>query len=577
MSGLEKQKPAAHAAASVVRFLYTQNPFYLIGTLLILFGLAQCFGREPTLATSGLLVGLLAGYTLLLAAIAAVIIRLGKIWDDARTILLVIVLLFFMLSTSLDFHLLFTLEPPTPGSLLLAGGWLFSILLSEALLRLLRIGLAARYRLPYYLILTLLFGYPVLLGWIDWHGAHAARSWTLLSFPAAGALALLALLPAARTRRRDEPVSGTPWIWPYYPWSLFVYLTIGLAIRSWWLTISFEPAKGAEMCFRPYFLVPLALAWSALIVEMGKARHSLAAITAGMLLPLACLAVAFPGPPQNQVEIAFLGRLTAALGSPPQLVAWSMLAFYGWTWLRRIPSSEVLLVGLGLFASALGRETVDLYSLASPQPLVVAAVAALLVVQAIRHESTWRALAAGSLVVVAARFAGARLGGESLWFWQWHAPLAAALLLPAVFNDPLARRLRAIAWPAVPALALAAAAVYPFALPRLSPATLSGYLAVLLLTSAVLWRREKEAAPLAAAIGTLTTNLLAHTRQLYALLAHSPLADGLPWLSCGLLVVLLALAISLLKMGAWRLVWDWLVRVNLAANGGVPPGGMREG
>ena len=571
MTELQKPQPAAHAAASIVRLLYTQNPFYLVGTLLILFGLARCFGREPTVATSGLLVGLLAGYTLLLAIIAAVIIRFGKIWDDARTILLVIVLLFFMLSTSLDFHLLFTLEPPTPGSLLLAAGWLFSILLSEGLLRFLRIGLAARYRLPFYLILTLLFGYPILLGWIDWHGWHAARSWTLLSFPTAGALALLALIPAARTRRRDEPASGTPWVWPYYPWSLFVYLTVGLAIRSWWLTISFEPAKGAEMCFRPYFLAPLVLAWSALIVEMAMARRNLIAIAAGMLLPLACLAFAFPGPPQNQVEISFLGRLTTALGSPPQLVVWCLLAFYGWTWLRRIQSSEVLLLGLGLFASALGRETVDLYSLAAPQPAVLAAVATLLLVQAVRNESTWRALAAGSLVVMAARFAGARLGGESLWFWQWHAPLVAALLLPAVFNDPLAHWLRRIAWPAVPALALAAAAVYPLALPRLTASTLGGYLAVLLLASAVLWRREKMVAPLAATIATFAANLLAHTRQFYLLLGQTQLADGLPWLACGLVIVLLALGISLLKMGALRSAWQWLVRVNLALNGGVPP------
>src|SRR5262245_57128663 len=183
----QNQPPPGHPAASLARLLYTQNPFYLIGTLLILFGLQQCFGKDATLATSGTLVEMLGGYTLLLAAIAVVIIRFGQIWDDARTILLVIVMLFFMLSTSLDFHLLFTLEPPTPGSLLLGGGWLFSIGLSEVLLRVLRIGLAARYRGPYYLILTLLFGYPVLLGWIDWYGWHTARSWAFVAFPAAGA------------------------------------------------------------------------------------------------------------------------------------------------------------------------------------------------------------------------------------------------------------------------------------------------------------------------------------------------------------------------------------------------------
>src|SRR5262245_38181814 len=87
------------ALHSLARFLYTHNPFYLVGTLLVLFGVQQCLGREPTLATSGLLVAIMAAYTLLLAAIAAVVIRIGQVWDDARTIVLVIVLLFFMLST----------------------------------------------------------------------------------------------------------------------------------------------------------------------------------------------------------------------------------------------------------------------------------------------------------------------------------------------------------------------------------------------------------------------------------------------------------------------------------------------
>src|SRR5262245_14387217 len=156
MSQPAKPDPAAQAAVSLARFLYTQNPFYLIGTLLILFGLARCFGKDPTLATSGLLVGLIAGYTLLLALIAAVLIRFGQIWDDARTILLVIVLLFFMLSTSLDFHLLFTLEAPWPGTYFLAGGFLFSVALSESLLRILKMAFPAAYRTPYYLVLFLL-------------------------------------------------------------------------------------------------------------------------------------------------------------------------------------------------------------------------------------------------------------------------------------------------------------------------------------------------------------------------------------------------------------------------------------
>src|SRR5688572_11305493 len=136
---------------ALARFLYTHNPFYLIGTLLVLYGLQQSLGQDPSLATSSLLVGLLAGYTILLALIAALVIRVGQIWDDARTILLVILLMFFMLSTSLDFHLLFTLERPIPGTIFLTGALLFSLALSESILRLLRIGLPAVYRLPFYL------------------------------------------------------------------------------------------------------------------------------------------------------------------------------------------------------------------------------------------------------------------------------------------------------------------------------------------------------------------------------------------------------------------------------------------
>ena len=113
--------------------------------------------------------------------------------------------------------------------------------MSEAVLRGLRIGLPAAYRGPYYLVLLLLFAYPVGLGWMNYYSYYQSLTWALFVFPAAGALALLTLLSAARIPPWRETKSGTPWRWPFYPWSLFVFLTVGLAIRSWWLTIAFEP------------------------------------------------------------------------------------------------------------------------------------------------------------------------------------------------------------------------------------------------------------------------------------------------------------------------------------------------
>jgi len=554
---------------SVARFLYTQNPFYLIGTLLVLFGLQQCLGREPHLATSGLLTAMLAGYTLLLAGIAAVVIRWGQIWDDARTILLVIVLMFFMLSASLDVHLV---TEPVTGTLLLAASLLLAIGLCEALLCGLRIHLAARYRLPYYLLLALLFAYPAVPAWLEQFGPPTARPWVLFAFPWLAGLALLTLLPAARSPAWSEPTSGTPWKWPYYPWSLFVYLSIGIAIRSWWLTISFEPASGEDAYFRPYFLLPLCLAWSALVLEIGRARDSGGAVATGMLLPLLGLALAFPGRGASPVEVAFLDRLAMALGSPAQLAVGSLLVFYAWTWLRGVRWAEGFLIVVGLAAGMIGRDTLDLSSLTRPQPLPLAAVAAGLFAVAAVKRSTWRAVASGILICAGLRHVALPMAAGDLWFWQWHAPVVAILVLTVLFDDDLAKELQQLAWRGAPAVALVAATVYPWALPQLSIGTLTIFLVLLLATSVALWFKQRETPLLAATATTLVANGLAHWRWLYLLLEKSVLAAGLPWLALGMAIVLVALGISLAKMGLWHSARQWLMRINVALGGSVDKG-----
>ena len=552
---------------SIVRFLYTQNPFYLIGTMLILFGLQQALGKQPGLATSGLIAACLAGYTLLLAAIATIIIRYGKVWDDARTILLVIVLMFFMLSTSLD---AVSLTLPLAGSLILAAGLAFSIAVSEGLLRGLRIQLVPQYRVPYYLMLSLLFVWPIAMVWINFFSLKTALPWALLAFPALAALALLTLLPAARTRQRREPATGTPWPWPYFPWSLFVYLTIGVAIRSWWLTISFEPSHGQDAYFRPYFLFPLCLAWAALMVEMGKARHSPRTIAAGLALPLAGLLFVFPGPGQGLVETTFLNRLTATLGSPAQLAVWGLIAYYLWAWRRNIRAAEGFAALAGLAAAFLGRQTLDLGSFTRPQPIVLGIVALALLILAIQRRSTWRALAVGAMAATAFAYIG-RDFGPAAWFWQWHAPVIALVAISAIFDDALARFLRELAWRAAPVLAAIAAVTYSWLLPAAGPIALAVYLGLLLVASVALWRRQKSVASLGAALATGAANVLALAQHGYVAIDRGGAGDGLPWLTSGLAAVGVAFLISLFKMGLWPRLQGSLGRLN-AQLGGMPDG-----
>src|SRR5262249_48874493 len=153
--------------------------------------------------------------------------------EDARMILLVIVLLFVALSVSFDELVLDNLR--TGGTFLLLG-LSFSALASEGLFRSLGIRLQARYRLPYYHLLALLFAYPLLLGQLSVSGKDTAMATGVFLFPVAAAAVLLTLWPAARSRGEDDPPNGTPWRWPWFPWSLFAFLLLAIALRSYSLS-----------------------------------------------------------------------------------------------------------------------------------------------------------------------------------------------------------------------------------------------------------------------------------------------------------------------------------------------------
>jgi len=100
---------------NLVRLLYNHNPFYLISAALVLYGL-----REAVSAPGGItvwtLLASLSGYTLLLALAAIVIVRLCKVWEDARTIVLTVVLL--LLATSVGFDDI-AFDAPRKGAWLL--------------------------------------------------------------------------------------------------------------------------------------------------------------------------------------------------------------------------------------------------------------------------------------------------------------------------------------------------------------------------------------------------------------------------------------------------------------------------
>ncbi|MHC4202845.1 MAG: hypothetical protein ACYSU0_22880, partial [Planctomycetota bacterium] len=352
---------ASDGIAALVRLVYTHNPFYLVSAGLVLYGLSLALGGRTGDETSyaWMLLGSLAGYSSLLGLMAVVIVRLGKVWDDARTIILAMVILIVALSGSFD---QLVMEHPSTGIPVLLVGLVLASALSEALMRGSGIRMPALFRGPYHAMLGLLFLYPlVLLGLLRITGAteNVPVSWGLVLFPVAAALAFLSLVPAIRKRREYVRDNGTPWRWPWFPWALFGLIALAVAFRTYWLTISFYPAKGMLSPWGVYFLAPMVFAAAVLLLEIGVACGKERLRDAALVIPLVALAISFPGSGGNAPYRAMRSVLIEGLASPAFLATLAAIALYVYAWLRKARLAEVGLV-ISLAAACVVRtHTID--------------------------------------------------------------------------------------------------------------------------------------------------------------------------------------------------------------------------
>lgn len=69
---------------SILRYVYTHNPFYAISAVLMLYATQAAYAKlELAPSNWWLMTGVLAAYTLVLATIGVWIVRWGKVWEDA--------------------------------------------------------------------------------------------------------------------------------------------------------------------------------------------------------------------------------------------------------------------------------------------------------------------------------------------------------------------------------------------------------------------------------------------------------------------------------------------------------------
>lgn len=407
-----------------VRLLYVHNPFYAISAALVFAGLRASFDTSGTTFETDLLLGLLIAYTLLLASTALWIVRWGKVWDDARSLLLLVVISLLAISVTFDEALA---RNPRVGVLYYLGGWALTIVVSEALLHGLRMRLNAYYRLPYYLILSLFYFYPLLLVPLLSHPERASLAWGLFGFLPVMSVAFLALIPAIRRGAAGVRANGTPWPWPWFPWTLFGVLGFCAGVRAYYLCVSLHFVPGKQLIFSPWFLVPLLLALAMLLLEAAVVTRRKALEHFALALPVLLVGLALLPSQPHSLAAQFQQRFAEALGGSPAFWTFAALtAFYAYVALRCGSPASTALVGSLVAWSVVGPATHDLDSLASPQrwPLLAAVAVQAVVALRSRDARHWMALVAMLTIGLSLQFADSPLGQYGIF-----VPLNFALVL----------------------------------------------------------------------------------------------------------------------------------------------------
>lgn len=374
-------------------WIATSNPFYVISAGLFLIGLRMSFGEQARgIDTWALMIGL-GGYTLLLAA-ALLLVRFAGVWNDVRTVLLLVVLMF--LATSATFDELLVMKPDR-GIPLYLGGLTFSVLVTEVLLRGIRLRLPAGFRVPYYLVLGLFFLYPLGLVPVVGQPHSEPLLWGLFGFAPAAGLLFLTLLPAIHRGPSYVRDNGSPWPWPFYPWSLFVFLAVAVVGRSVLLCRSFHLLDGSSMehsVFGPYLLVPFGFSLAVLAVELGVVARRKVTMWVGLALPVGLVVLAGTGHRGESVYREFLDLFTARLTATPLfLTVVAAGIFYGYAWLRDVPLATAGLTAALTGLAFVEPEVLSLADVRLSRPEAIIAPVVLQAVIGLLYREAWRLIA----------------------------------------------------------------------------------------------------------------------------------------------------------------------------------------
>ncbi len=554
----EKQNYAPATASDFAircgRFLYTHNPFYIASAWLVFSGLRASFPVGSGQFDAWALTLCLMGYTLLLALTALLVIRLGRVWDDARSILIMVVLMFLGISVTFDGRLA---NRPDETAWYYVFGWIFAAGVSEILLHSVRLRLGLLYRVPFHMLLALQFLYPLVLAPRLVTPHDPVLGWQLLGFASVGAVIFLCLIPAVRRGPAYVAGNGSPWQWPLYPWVLFGTLVFCVSLRAYYLCRSLHFVGAENSIFGLYFLVPLGWALCVLLLEGGLAAGSRRGVGRALFLAPLLVLMTFFGPIADPVYQRFLVQFEATLGASPTVATlWMVTGFYLFASVRGVAVARypmaITLVGLALIGARFDWTRVD------PVPLAMAG--AWLILAGMRFR-----LSVDVVAGLCTAWASVAVAGHGTWFHDVRALLPIHLLLLLLlaagywYRDRTGGYVRKAA--VVLAVLLASNAAW-------AEAPIGGdvpgwarmlYPFAMTLVIAAYSRVTGDAWLYTGAVASAVVGSAVYLGRMYTLLQHR--VAGLNELTWGLLFFLVAAVVSTLKSGLWpswtRLTSHW--------------------
>jgi len=380
-----------------------RNPLYLLSALILIYAQSAIFTANPLMPQTEIPAALLAGYTVLLAASGLLIVRVGRAWDDARSVILLVLTLLLILPVGADGMIL---NHPAQGRLWLGGFFILGVAVSELLRRGLRLRIPALPLTLYYMLLAVFCAWPALLGHLvlRYERNTIPAACAILLFPVVIAALFLLLIPVIR---RGAPLfadNGTPWTWPWFPLTAFGLLGLGAAFRTYLLTISFIGGKGAgpysslESGFGLWMLLPLLAVLAILTLEYAVCHRSKLAEYLTLAMPVLLLICSLCG--NDSTAARTFTNVLPGNYQPVALIYLFLPLYYAWAGWRRIPYATTFFhISLGITAAIAAMISQSSWSTWFPGHALVMIFIADMIIMACRHRSSEWSFMAGSAII----------------------------------------------------------------------------------------------------------------------------------------------------------------------------------